>query len=700
MNARSLTVTASTQPRVGRVLLGVLAALALVCATALAGPAPALAAGCLNEKGESNEAVRSEARSTQLPQCRAYELVSPVYTQDRGVLPSAWGGAAPGGEAANFFSEGAFAGAQSNYALSWYIARRGEEGWKTSWVGLPGTMIQGAALGTNISFDLTKDLVREHGVDEVKDSLFVSDDLAAAPAFSFTEATAYREIPVAGEIAGETPDLSHVVFEEFFGGRLSELAGVGAPAPEPPPQIVNLGPGGIELGPRCHFPGAEGAISNSQFHAISNSGAEVFFECGAVSYVRVNGSRTLNLGEEVFRGASEDGSKVFLSGAGGQLYMDAIDNKPTQETVTKKVLLTPGAPATYLRSSDDGSHVYFNSTGVFAANVNGNEPIKEKAEAGKENLYVYGPDPEHPGQYRTAFIAQALLGSVPFRGGTAPQAQVNGCPSKELGETVEAGCEGGRFFVFATTAKITPDDTSSAQQVFEYDAGSGGAGSLTRVSLGEGGYANNGNAGAAAATIAVPGIDLGFVSASQIQAETNTRALSDDGSTVVFSSARALSPRAVNGQPDVYEYHEGRVGLISTGHSLTPDEHAAITPSGRDVFFMTSENVVAQDSDGLPSLYDARIDGGFPAPLVTEGGCTGDSCQGPPSVPNLLGAPASATFSGLGNPAPPAPPPVKTTTKTIKCKKGFTKKKNKCVKSKPKKKTKTAKKASHNGRAK
>ena len=53
------------------------------------------------------------------------------------------------------------------------------------------------------------------------------------------------------------------------------------------------------------------------------------------------------------------------------------------------------------------------------------------------------------------------------------------------------------------------------------------------------------------------------------------------------------------------------------------------------------------------------------------------------------GAPASATFNGLGNLAPAVtPPPVKklVTKKTVKCKKGLVKnKQGQCVKSKPKK---------------
>jgi hypothetical protein len=652
--------------------------LALACAAALAGSAPALAAGCENEKGESNEAVRSEANSTLLPQCRVYEMVSPVYT-DGGGAPVFFG-AAPDGEAAEFYSPGGFAGIQSDNVFNLYIARRGGEGWNTSSVGLPGTL-RGARLGWTTSFDLTKQLARVQYLTGEKAGLaglFFSSDLVAAPALSWVELPQYIEIlphepgsPGIGGPVDESPDFSHVVFE---GPRLKgydreqyELAGVGGPAPVL--TTVNVDPNGNTIRSVTRIGGAGVRILP---HAVSNDGAEVFFteEATGVSYVRVNGETasptTLELGG-LFRGASEDGSKAFVSGAGGGLYMDVIDSEPGHVAVTRKVAVAPaGQTNTYLRSGDDGSHVYFTSTGVLAKNKNEN---KEKAEPRKENLYVYDTVTEKA--EKTAFIAQALPGVV--NGGS--EAQVNGCPSRELGEAKEPGCEGGRFFVFATTAKITPDDTSSAQQVFEYDAKSG---RLVRVSTGEDGYAGNGNGNALGASIRIP--DSEGEEESQLELfEGNTRALSDDGSTVVFSSSGALSPRAVNdlqqqpGPLDVYEWHEGQVSLISTGHSLTSDERPAITPSGRDIFFTTTENLLPQDSDGLAGLYDARIDGGFPAASVPAGGCNGDACQGPPSVPELLGVGASATFSGLGNPAPVVSKPA------VKCKKGYMRKKGRCV---------------------
>jgi hypothetical protein len=100
------------------------------------------------------------------------------------------------------------------------------------------------------------------------------------------------------------------------------------------------------------------------------------------------------------------------------------------------------------------------------------------------------------------------------------------------------------------------------------------------------------------------------------------------------------------------------------------------------VFFATTDSLVAGDTDGAYDVYDARIPhpGDVLAPAAVP--CEGSVCQGPPNVPSPLTSPASATFSGLGNPVPEiVPPRTKTATKrAIKCKKGYIKKKNKCVK--------------------
>ena len=124
------------------------------------------------------------------------------------------------------------------------------------------------------------------------------------------------------------------------------------------------------------------------------------------------------------------------------------------------------------------------------------------------------------------------------------------------------------------------------------------------------------------------------------------RTMSDDGSFVFFQSPVALTPQATNG--GVYEYHEGRVSLVAAEGELI-----GTSASGGDVFFRTTQQLVTRDTDTQWDFYDARVDGGFPAPVVPAG-CVGDACQGSPGAPPVFGAPSSASFTGGGNLAPPA----------------------------------------------
>jgi hypothetical protein len=95
------------------------------------------------------------------------------------------------------------------------------------------------------------------------------------------------------------------------------------------------------------------------------------------------------------------------------------------------------------------------------------------------------------------------------------------------------------------------------------------------------------------------------------------------------------------------------------------------TPSGSDVFFTTADPLVPGDTDTQVDIYDARVDGGFPAP-TTPRSCEGEGCQGPPATPPVFGAPGSAIFSGNGNLAPLVaanPPPAKRTAAQIRAEK-------------------------------
>jgi hypothetical protein len=522
--------------------------------------------------------------------------------------------------------------------------------------------------------------------------------------------------------------------------------------PHEEPEAINRCP--VELGIGLYYQGVGASQEQlSTFNAVSADGREIFFTTNAAQglqqgsscnggssqlFVRVDGSKTLEVsksmsesascGEEVpcpgatgrasayFKGAYEDGSHVFFTtkaplveedgDAQNDLYMATIgcaEGEPecqsAQKQVTSIVQVSHDPTANQaaevqgvVRVAADGPRVYFVARGVLGdgANPEGQTPAE-----GADNLYVYDSDTKD-----LAFIAELCSGPEESGAGVQDMRCPNDLSAGGYGRNDSSlwsfGSEAqstpdGRFLVFTSYGRLLKSDTDTAKDVYRYDAT---AGLLTRVSLGEAGFDSNGNNDGSEATIQVGGIEPGGL--VRQEHEMSTRAISEDGSRIVFEATGALSPDAVNGLGNVYEWHmeegqsEGEVSLISSGSSLTEDSGAVITPSGQDVFFITSQNLVPQDTDGLRDIYDAREGGGFPPAPAPRQPCSGDACQGPLSAAAPLLVPGSVSQAPGQNFAAP----VSTTTvkpkpksKPAKCKKGYVKKKGRCVK-KPKKSAK------------
>ena len=130
----------------------VLAGLALLVMLLLSAPSALASEGCPNEavRAESNiNPTTHEPYDMGLPECRAYEMVSPLEKQQHDAIPSGKRLAlavAPDGSRVGWSSEGDYAGAE-NYNVSGngpsnpYIGLRGTAGWSTSSGYAPASLI-------------------------------------------------------------------------------------------------------------------------------------------------------------------------------------------------------------------------------------------------------------------------------------------------------------------------------------------------------------------------------------------------------------------------------------------------------------------------------------------------------------------------------------------------------------------------------
>ncbi len=349
--------------------------------------------------------------------------------------------------------------------------------------------------------------------------------------------------------------------------------------------------------------------------------------------VAVSGAKTPKASR--FLAASPDGSKalfeVMEGPLAGNLYLFALGAGSVK--LAGKTLGVAG-------QSEDLSRIYFVSEEVL--------PATSGATEGRPNLYL-----DNEGAF--AFVA-TLSGTdampAEFPGDTMAQ---------PLYQAARATPDGGAL-AFISTASLggydnTDQESGAADsEAYLYRAGTGGP---VCVSCNPGGARPRGR---------VVGGVLGTAhlatAASIPMASTELhvpRALSSNGARLFFDSYDALAPRDTNGKEDVYEWEAasgraeceekgaelyvaasgGCLSLISSGESPQDSEFADAGADGHDVFFTTNASLLPQDP-GLIDLYDAREGGGFPQ-SVAPAACEGEACQSPPKRPATRPPPRRAS---------------------------------------------------------
>jgi hypothetical protein len=651
--------------------------------------------------------------SAKLPDCRAFEMVSPVDKEGAdlkalGGEPRALEQSAPLGDRLAYGAYRAFGDAVSAPWNSQYIATRHDgEGWTSRAITPPRTK------QITVSSAQIKSELRYLSPDLCAGWLQTLDDPPLAPGAIAGSPNLYRRslCPQPGGYAA----LSTGEFPELTGASLKlELEGVSADGTEAVylagaehtlrlygfadgdvmPRSLCVLPGGSEVAEICTAGGPLGVLraDNSQNrinNALSADATKLYWtrengslylrenpfgegiECSGTEAPCTTAIRTtdrIRTGEATqFWGASADGSVAFYSTSKNGTSTGLFEFDAASKVSTK----VAGKAAGVAAISEDASRLYF----VSQEDLDVGGP----AQAGQQNLYLReasGPS--------VRFVAALAEKDVrPAAGGKSVVAtEPRFRPTRTSPD--------GSSLAFMSFAPLTDYDNTDLNngetdaEVYLYRAAADeGKGKLLCVSCNPAGTRPIG------ANIAVNvGADF-WAGASIPVAETNlheSRVLSKHGTRLYFNTSDSLARGDTNGVGDVYQWEaagtgsckstgadyypsaEGCIDLISSGQSQVDSVFTEATPDGSDVFFNTFSSLVPQDP-GSADIYDARVNGGLPSPSGPSPSCEGEACQGPYVPPNDP-TPASSTFQGAGN-VHEAP--------AGSCRKGKVRKKGRCV---------------------
>jgi hypothetical protein len=583
-----------------------------------------------------NEALRT-GPSAALPDCRAYELVTPPDTAGRppmGIgltslqipaLP-----ASPDGNRLSFRIEnGLIPGLDATGSLPGdpYLATRGAGGWGTVATGAEGTEAESASPGGR-----SPDQTYSVWAAEVSGPAVIG----AQRTFYVRYPDGHSELLGQGSLAVDPfaePKLiaergAHMIFtssshlekEAQPAGRLA----VYDRSAEGITHVVSLLPG--DLTPSESQP--------VDYVGSSLDGRGVAFTVTdggtATLYLRFENQATYEIGEGfTFEGIAEGGARIFYLNAGSLFAFDVTTGKSIPFATTGNI--------TVVNVSADGSTAYLLSPSKLTPNPN---PLGAKAVLGKENLYRShqgsitflgtlsdrdvageGFNIRHDG---LGLWAEAVGGK-----GTASPGGFGIDPSRSTPD--------GGVLLFQSDADLTGYDAGGTRQLFRYDSA---ANELACLSCNPTGGPASGDA------------LLQNVTESSAKPEPNTaydlvENLSADGRRAFFQSPDPLVAADSDGLQDVYEWEAEGLGscaqsggclyLISSGHSGKLNYLYAASANGDDVFFRTTDLLAAADKEEIPSIYDARVGGGSPAP-PEAGGCEGEGCR-----PRLTPAPTLPT---------------------------------------------------------
>ena len=640
-----------------------------------------------------NSHVRQQVGANYLPDCRAYELVSPTRAGSIQLFPGDFffrlestyltgdkyapryvnSGYESSPARFGFYGGiGGLAGTESpNFLFDRYLSTRTPEGWVTHYTGLKSSE-SGVTFRGRCS--VTQDKCIDYKSDVFLNKETGNFEIGAAPfpyvwsadgKFLERWPTNFAVVPEADHLTGDerpSPDFEHFVFSSL------DLAFAPGGLTSAPGSVYDnaVGPGTIDIVSRLDngdpIPQDAGAAGEFiKVPAVSRDGSHILMSTLAANggvnlYMRVDDAITYEVSTGVgveYIGMAGDGSSVEFSSPEALTGEDTDTSRDIYiwEEATEQVRLVSVGPNA--GNTDDCNASWTEKCSIKLVSTT-RPDLDDKMAAGGD-VYFYSPeqlDPDNPGVANQQNLYHLHNGAVQYvttldPGTTTSRFQVSA---------------DGQHAAFVTKSTLTGYDNSyydksgslrKAAEMYVFDA--------ARQELQ---CASCDPEGGPITTIRSdpPGNEFGGSSAD-VLASNNGRFITDDG-RVAFATAEPLSPRDTDGIVDVYEFVGGRPQLIGagTGDRDTLPKLAIFYPGqvvglesfsrdGKDLYFSTFDVLVPQDHNGpFVKFYDARTGGGFATPgelLPCEAAdeCHGDTSSSPSNPQVGTGTPYTVSGS-------------------------------------------------------
>jgi hypothetical protein len=604
----------------------------------------------------ANEAFRT-GPSSLLPDCRAYEMVSPldkgggdviVLPNKLSVTPAALEQSSVSGSRLAYGSSHAFQAAPSAPYTSQYIAVRHErgaagEGWQSHGISPPieRPLIATAQLESELkalSPDLCDAWLRSiseptlaPGAQAGFPNLYRRrDEACGGPSYEALTTAPWQNLEPGDEKAlelelqGVSADGRRAIYLS-----LDSFAGTGAPnqggkdfqlyawAAGPKPVFACVLPNGAPLHGPC-----------------SGGTADGFSVTGLGRFTRLQGALSAD-GERAFWTASDGEGKLYMRERSelGKVKEECSAGKPctiaisaTGEALSgttksrfsaaaadgSKAIFTSGDDLYRARISESAGHPALAGTDTIAHEVLGVMGVSEDAShvyfAAKEAIAGAGKNSEgdeavggQPNLYLYREGSYAFIGRLTAQEVESGHSAVGGAPVANLARVAPDG----EHAAFVSIAPLTGYDNADAasgepdSEVFLYNAGTG---RLICASCNPSGARPAGRDNSGIKEHVLP-FGPAWIAAWLAGHETSlyaSRELADDGRRLFFNSADSLVARDTNGRADVYEWEAPGSGTCTTS---TP----TFSPRSEGCIDLISSGQSAQDSeflDASPSGQD------------------------------------------------------------------------------------------------